>query len=80
MEDINLISLTKKNGFFLLLLQIVLTIITTLVSYNEGFKKGVHETIVTVANCSLEDAKKEKCFIPCTTNEDCLAKNGMEDH
>lgn len=33
-----------------------------------------------VADCTLEDAHAEKCFIPCSTDADCLAKNGQTDH
>lgn len=79
MEDINS-TLSPRRIIALFAIQIVCTIASTIVAYNEGFKKGVHDSIVSVANCSLEDAKKEKCFIPCTTNEDCLEKNGMTDH
>jgi len=33
-----------------------------------------------VAECTLTDAQAGKCWLPCASDEDCLAKNGMADH
>lgn len=33
-----------------------------------------------VADCSLEEARAGKCFIPCNTASDCLEKNGVEEY
>jgi hypothetical protein len=36
--------------------------------------------ISQIASCTIEDAHAEKCFIPCSTDSDCLEKNGQTDH
>lgn len=63
---------------------IVLKVIIILFAYNAGHKKGFdngyNNAISDIADCSLADAKLEKCFIPCTTDLDCVEKNGIEDH
>ena len=33
-----------------------------------------------IAECSLSDARADRCYIPCATDADCIEKNGMSDH
>lgn len=44
------------------------------------FDRGYNTAIAAIADCSLEDARADRCFIPCSTDADCLAKNGQTDH
>lgn len=50
------------------------------ISYNAGFGDGQLKTWQELALCTIEDAKQEKCMLPCAEDNDCLAKNGMTDH
>lgn len=45
-----------------------------------AYEAGQVQMIREIADCTLADARAEKCFIPCASDADCLEKNGQEDH
>lgn len=78
--DTKLISVNLKDVLGIALIEIGLLIVIVAFSYNAGYGDGVAKTFQEIAKCTIKDAHSEKCFIPCSTNEDCLEKNGMTDH
>lgn len=55
-------------------------IVTGFMFYNAGYADGVARTYQQISKCTIQDAHLEKCFIPCSTDMDCVEKNGMKDH
>ena len=50
------------------------------VLYNQIYENGKTAAIREIAACTIEEAHKDLCSIPCASDEDCLQKNGREDH
>lgn len=44
---------------------------------SRAYEQGITEMTWSVAGCTLEVAHTEKCFIPCSTDLDCVEKNGQ---
>jgi hypothetical protein len=49
-------------------------------AYDQVYENGRTSAFQEVSLCTLDAAHKELCAIPCSTDEDCLAKNGQTDH
>lgn len=45
-----------------------------------AYEQGIDEVYWSVSTCTLEMAHNEQCLIPCSTDSDCVEKNGQEDH
>lgn len=59
---------------------IITVTLCTFVSYNAGKGDGKKEMFQTIAKCTVKDAHDEKCFIPCSEDNDCYMKNGLADY
>jgi ferric-dicitrate binding protein FerR (iron transport regulator) len=66
----------------LMALAVMLAFALGQLSANTGraYREGYEDAIGDVAKCTLADARAERCFIPCSANDDCMEKNGQTDH
>ena len=46
---------------------------------SDAYEAGISEMIMSVGDCSLEDASANRCTIPCSTDMDCMEKNGERE-
>lgn len=53
---------------------------TNLELQNRIYENGRVSAFREVAACTVVEAHKDLCFIPCASDEDCLQKNGQKDH
>jgi len=51
-----------------------------LTAYNQVYENGRASMAHEIAGCTIQEAHQELCLIPCSTDSDCLAKNGQADH
>ena len=78
----------KNITQFARILGVLALLIALVVSYqrdiqterSNAYEQGISEMMMSTADCSLADARADKCFIPCSTDTDCMEKNGMTDH
>lgn len=72
----------KNTTLARLLLGLVIGLCLVVVAMSDTviYQRGYDDAIRQVAACTLADAHADKCFIPCSTDLDCVAKNGQEDH
>lgn len=60
----------------LLLTLVLLLTVAFMVSHEQ---RGVRELVSYIEDCTLADAHAGRCTIPCSTDADCVAKNGTRD-
>lgn len=48
--------------------------------YNQIYEHGKLAMVREIAACTIEEAHKDLCSIPCASDEDCVRKNGKGDH
>lgn len=46
---------------------------------NRAFASGQREVAAYVEDCTIERAHAAQCVIPCSSESDCLTKNGSRD-
>ncbi len=75
-------EMTKYRAFAFLLTLALSYGAHAFVQHRESiaYEQGIDEMVWSVSTCTLEMAHQEKCFIPCSTDADCMQKNGQEDH
>ena len=50
------------------------------VSVHAAFEEGQRDMTAYVEDCTLERARAGECVIPCSSESDCVAKNGTKDN
>lgn len=70
----------KLDGVLLWATVLLAMVAAYVVGHDRGYDTGANNTVRTIAACTLEMARAERCWIPCEEFDDCMAKNGQGDH
>lgn len=66
----------KKRTLIIAILFITSLFVVYKLSYRHGFKHGENSANLEVAGCTIAMAHEGKCYLPCESYFDCVAKNG----